>query len=76
MDNKNQNLELALHDATGALLMLNKYERKLLKELLTMTLKSNSAKEWIIKKLGQQYDPFNEEINREQIAIFYKKLSF
>lgn len=32
--------------------------------------KSEVEKEFV--KLGQQYDPFNEEINREQIAVFYK----
>ncbi len=62
MDDNNQNKELALHDATGALLMLNKYERKLLKELLTMTLNSESAKEWIIKKLGQKYIGIGENL--------------
>ena len=55
MDNITPNKELVLHDATGALLMLNKNERKLLKELHTVTLKSKNAKNWIIKKPGSEY---------------------
>ena len=62
MDNITPNKELVLHDATGALLMLNKNERKLLKELLTMTLKFESAKEWIIKKLGHAYIGVGENL--------------
>jgi hypothetical protein len=53
---------LALHDRTGALLMLNKNERKLLKELLDMTLKSKNAREWIIKKLGNEYIEIGESL--------------
>lgn len=53
--NNQKDINFALHDATGALLMLNKKERRLLKELLDMTLKSNNAREWITKKLGSEY---------------------
>lgn len=52
---KNKNIDLVLHDKTGALLMLNKYERKLMKELLSMALKSKNAREYITNKLGNQY---------------------
>jgi hypothetical protein len=55
-------IDLALHDQTGALLMLNKNERKLLKELLDMTLKSKNAREWIIKKLGNEYIEIGESL--------------
>jgi hypothetical protein len=54
--------DLALHDQTGALLMLNKHERKLLRELLDMTLKSKNAREWIIKKLGNEYIEIGESL--------------
>ncbi|OGP97579.1 MAG: hypothetical protein A2Z39_02055 [Deltaproteobacteria bacterium RBG_19FT_COMBO_46_9] len=54
--------DLALHDQTGALLMLNKHERKLLRELLEMTLKSKNAREWIIKKLGNEYIEIGESL--------------
>jgi len=50
-----QDMRLALHGNTGALLMLYKRERKLLKELLTITLKSPASREWITKKLGPEY---------------------
>lgn len=59
---KEQDFELALHDKTGALLMLNKQERKLLKELLSMTLKSQPAKDWITKKLGSEYVEIGEKL--------------
>ena len=61
MENEND-LELALHDKTGALLMLNKQERKLLRELLTMTLKSQPARDWIAKKLGSEYVEIGEHL--------------
>ncbi len=48
-------LNLGLHDESGALLMLNKKERTLIKELLLITLSSASAKQFISKKLGPEY---------------------
>jgi hypothetical protein len=62
--NQKKDINLALHDATGALLMLNKKERKLLKELLDMTLKSKNAREWIVKKLGEEYVEIGENLLR------------
>jgi len=59
---KNKDIDLALHDETGALLMLNKKERKLLREILLMTLKSQSAKNWIVKKLGKEYVQIGEKL--------------
>ena len=50
-----RDINLALYDQTGALLMLDKQERRLLKELLNMTMKSRSARDWIVKKLGSEY---------------------
>ena len=61
MENE-QDFELALHDKTGALLMLNKQERKLLRELLAMTLQSQPAREWITKKLGSEYLEIGENL--------------
>jgi hypothetical protein len=46
---------IGLADKTGALLMIDKKERELVRELLAMTLKSTSAREWISKKLGKEY---------------------
>jgi hypothetical protein len=54
IDNE-QDLNLMLHDKSGALLMLNKDERKLIKELLVMTMNSESVKDFIVKRLGDDY---------------------
>jgi hypothetical protein len=59
---KKDDRNLALHNETGALLMLNKHERKLLREILSMTMKSNSAKDWIVKKLGKEYVNIGEKL--------------
>jgi hypothetical protein len=54
MEDKDEVL-VGLADKTGALLMIDKKERELVRELLAMTLKSPSAREWISKKLGKEY---------------------
>ena len=54
MDDNNEVL-VGLADKTGALLMIDKKERELVRELLAMTLKSPSARDWISKKLGKEY---------------------
>ena len=46
---------LGLADKTGALMMINKKERELLRTILVMTMRSSSAKDWITKKLGPEY---------------------
>jgi hypothetical protein len=54
-DDKKKSADFELSDKTGALLMLNKEERKLIKELLIMTMNSESVKSYIVKKLGKNY---------------------
>jgi hypothetical protein len=54
MEDDNEVL-VGLADKTGALLMIDKKERELVRELLAMTLKSPSAREWISRKLGKEY---------------------
>ena len=54
-DDKKKRADAELIDKTGALLMLNKEERKLIKELLLMTMNSESVKSYIVKKLGKTY---------------------
>jgi hypothetical protein len=54
MEDNNEAL-VGLADKTGALLMIDKKERELVRELLAMTLKSPSAREWISRKLGKEY---------------------
>jgi hypothetical protein len=43
------------HAETGAVLMLNKKERILVKELLNKTFSSKEAKQVIKKKFGEEY---------------------
>jgi hypothetical protein len=51
-----------LHDISSALLMIDKDERKLLKALLAIALKSESSRRWIIKKLGSEYLKVGEKL--------------
>ncbi len=51
-----------LHDISSALLMIDKDEKKLLRALLAITLKSRSSREWIIRKLGSQYLKIGEKL--------------
>ena len=61
MDNRND-INIGLADNTGALLMINKKERRLLRELLAMSMKSPSARQWIAKKLGAEYLRIGEKL--------------
>ena len=54
--------EIVLSDKTGALLMVNKEERRLIRELLFMTLNSENGKSYIGKKLGPQYIEVAQEL--------------
>ena len=51
-----------LHDISSALLMIDKDEKKLLKALLAIALKSESSRRWIIKKLGSDYLKVGEKL--------------
>ena len=53
--NEKKNDFLILSDQTGALMMINKKERKLLKQLLFMTMGSENGRTYISKKLGPEY---------------------
>ena len=61
MEEKDE-IAIGLADRTGALMMINKKERMLIKELLSVTLRSPNAKEWIIKKLGREYIQIGEKL--------------
>ena len=50
-----KDINLAIHDSTGAFLMLDKKERKLLKELIYVTMSSKNARKYIADKLGEEY---------------------
>ena len=62
MEDQQDEVAIGLADKTGALMMINKKERRLIKELLSVTLKSATAKEWIIKKLGHEYIQIGEKL--------------
>ena len=51
-----------LHDISSALLMIDKDEKQLLRALLAITLKSRSSRQWIIRKLGNQYLKIGEKL--------------
>jgi hypothetical protein len=55
-------MALGLADRTGALMMINRKERLLIKQLLVVTLKSPRAKEWIVRKLGREYIQIGERL--------------
>jgi hypothetical protein len=61
-DKDGRNADLYLSDKTCALLMLNKEERKLIKELLIMSLNSESIKAYIVKKMGRKYLQTGEKL--------------
>ena len=61
-DKDGRDADLYLSDKTCALLMLNKEERKLIKELLIMSLNSESIKAYITKKMGQRYLQIGEKL--------------
>ncbi|UCB48931.1 MAG: hypothetical protein JSW56_17735 [Deltaproteobacteria bacterium] len=62
MKKDSQEIHSALHDKSSAMLMLDNKERKLLKEILALTLKSQSARTWIAKKLGNEYIKIGEKL--------------
>lgn len=62
MKKDSQDIHHALHDKSSAMLMLDNKERKLLKEILGLTLKSQSARAWIGKKLGNEYLKIGEKL--------------
>lgn len=62
MKKDTQQIHHALHDKSSAMLMLDNKERKLLKEILALTLRSQSARTWIAKKLGNEYVKIGEKL--------------
>ena len=62
MNKDSQEIHIALHDKSSAMLMLDNRERKLLREILALTMKSQSARTWIAKKLGKDYIKIGEKL--------------
>ena len=61
MSSKNET-EIGIHDNSGQVMMLDKKERALLKLLLAVSLKSESAKQYIVKTLGSRYLKVGENL--------------
>jgi len=61
-DNAKIDANLDLSDRTAALLMVNKDERKLIRELLIMSLNSENGKRHILDKLGAEYVKLGENL--------------
>lgn len=59
---KEDDILIGLADKTGALMMINKKERELLRTILSMTMRSSSAKDWVSKKLGPEYIEIGEKL--------------
>ena len=62
MEEEHDEIAIGLADRTGALMMINKKERRLLRELLAMSMKSPSARQWIATKLGQEYIAIGDKL--------------
>ena len=62
MNKDTQEIHLALHDKSSAIWMLVKRERKLLRDILSLTMRSKSARTWIAKKPGKGYIKGGQEL--------------
>jgi len=59
---KKEDGDIFLSDQSDGLLMINKEERKLLKQVLLITMGSKNSKAYIVKKLGAKYIQIAEEL--------------
>ena len=57
-----EDMEIGIHDNTGQVMMLNKKERRLLKLVLSVSLKSESARQYITKTLGSRFIKIGETL--------------
>jgi hypothetical protein len=54
--------EIGVHDNTGHVMMLDKKERKLLRLVLDVSLRSESAKQYITETLGPRFLKVGEKL--------------
>jgi hypothetical protein len=54
--------EIGVHDNTGQVMMLDKKERRLLRLVLDVSLRSESAKQYITKTLGPRFLEVGEKL--------------
>ena len=57
-----EEIQFGLSDKTGALMMINKKERQILREILSMTMKSKGGKAYITRKFGPEYVEIAEKL--------------
>jgi len=55
-------IQLGLSDKTGALMMINKKERQILRDILAITMKSKGGKGYIARKFGPEYVEIAEKL--------------
>ena len=60
--NRQDDREIGIHDNTGQVMMLDKKERRLLRLVLGVSLKSESAKQYITKTLGPRFITVGENL--------------
>ena len=61
MNTKNDR-EIGVHDNTGQVMMLDKKERRLLRLVLDVSLRSESAKQYITETLGPKFLKVGEKL--------------
>jgi len=49
-----EEIQFGLSDKTGALMMINKKERQILREILSMTMNSKGGKGYLTRKFGPE----------------------
>lgn len=59
---KRGEVQLGLSDKTGALMMINKKERQILREILSITMNSKGGKGYITRKFGPEYVEIAENL--------------
>jgi hypothetical protein len=64
--------EIGVHDNTGQVMMLDKKERKLLKLVLDVSLRSESAKQYITKTLGPKFLKVGEKLLKNMRGADWK----
>ncbi len=60
--NTENDREIGVHDSTGQVMMLDKKERRLLRLVLDVSLRSESAKQYITKTLGPRFLEVGEKL--------------
>ncbi len=60
--NMKNDREIGVHDNTGQVMMLDKKERRLLRLVLDVSLRSESAKQYITKTLGPRFLEVGEKL--------------